>query len=136
MIPNSACRKNQLPRLASPVLLVCASADELLMKDGSRLIGKVVKKGNGTLGFETVFAGVIKVQWAEVSELHTDEPASSIELGELAFINPAPWRLGEGLHWTGRVNLALNSQRGNTDTTYRIKLGNQWQPLITMEQGI
>ena len=63
----------------SVLLLVCAvpgSADELLMKDGSRLLGKVVKKENGTLEFETTFAGVIKVQWAEVSELHADEPVT------------------------------------------------------------
>jgi putative salt-induced outer membrane protein YdiY len=123
------------------------SADELLMKDGSRLHGKVVKKEDGILEFKTTFAGVIKVQWAEVSELHADEPvtvmraneetstataiknteqatllesgadepASSIEPGELAFINPAPWRLGEGIKWTGRVNLDLKTQRGNTD---------------------
>jgi len=152
MTPKSACRKNLLPRLALSVLLVCAvapaPADELLMKDGSRLVGKVVKKENDTLEFETAFAGVIKVQWAEVSELHADEPvtvmraneetstatiiknteaatlleadggepASSIEPEALAFINPAPWRLGEGVHWTGRVNLALESERGNTDS--------------------
>jgi putative salt-induced outer membrane protein YdiY len=123
------------------------SADELLMKDGSRLHGKVVKKEDGILEFKTTFAGVIKVQWAEVSELHADEPvtvmraneetstataiknteqatllesgadepASSIEPDELAFINPAPWRLGEGIKWTGRVNLDLKTQRGNTD---------------------
>jgi putative salt-induced outer membrane protein YdiY len=133
------------------MLLMCtaasAYADELLMKDGSRLLGKVVKKENGTLEFETAFAGVIKVQWAEVSELSVDEPvtimleneettraaiirnteqatlletapdepASSIEPGQLAFINPAPWRMGKGVRWTGRVNLDLKSQRGNTD---------------------
>ena len=123
------------------------SADELLMKDGSRLQGKVVKKEDGILEFETGFAGVIKVQWAEVSELHADEPVtvmlendetvtaatirnteqetllesevgepgSSIEPDQLAYINPAPWRLGEGIRWTGRVNLALKTQRGNTD---------------------
>jgi putative salt-induced outer membrane protein YdiY len=152
MTPDFARRNYLLSRLALSVLLVCAaaaaSADELLLRDGSRLVGKVVKKEKGTLEFETVFAGVIKVQWAEVSELHADEPvtvmrvneetstattirnteaatlleaggdepASSIEPGELAFINPQPWRLGKGVHWTGRVNLALESQRGNTDS--------------------
>jgi len=47
--------------------------------------------------------------------LHADEPASSIDPGELAFINPVPWRTGEGIKWTGRVNFDLKSQRGNTD---------------------
>jgi len=151
MTSFTACKKNLFPLLAISVLLTSvanpALADELLMKDGSRLLGKVVKQEDGTLEFETAFAGVIKVQWAEVSELHadepvtvmlgseetvsatniknteqeilletdTDEPDSSIEPGDLAFINPEPWRLGEGIRWTGRVNLDLKSQRGNTD---------------------
>ncbi len=51
-----------------------AWADELLMKDGSRLIGEVVKRENGTLEFKTSYAGVIKVKWDEVAELHADEP--------------------------------------------------------------
>jgi len=150
MYTKLAGRKKLLSLLVLPVLLISvtpAPADELLMKDGSRLHGKVVKKEDGILEFKTSFAGVIKVQWAEVSVLHADEPvtvmleneetisaatirnteqaillegdadepASSIEPGELAFINPAPWRLGEGIRWTGRVNLDLKSQRGNTD---------------------
>ena len=133
------------------VLLLAAGstvvADELLLKDGSRLLGKVVKKEDGTLDFETAFAGVVKVQWDQVSELRADEPvtvmleneetasattikntegetlleteadepASSIAPEQLALINPAPWRLGQGALWTGRVNLDLKSQRGNTD---------------------
>jgi putative salt-induced outer membrane protein YdiY len=151
MYEKSVYRINLLSLLVLPMMLLVTgapvSADELLMKDGSRLLGTVVKKENGTLEFKTTFAGVIKVQWSEVSELHTDEPvtvmrandetstatviknteqatllessadepASSIEPGNLTFINPAPWRLGEGARWTGRMNLVLKSQRGNTD---------------------
>ena len=143
-------RKKRLSLLVLSLLLMTGSpvpADELLMKDGSRLLGTVVKKEGGILEFKTAFAGVIKVQWAEVSELRADapvtvmrvneetstatairntgqatllesdtgEPLASIEPDELAFINPEPWRLGEGARWTGRVNLDLKSQRGNTD---------------------
>jgi len=151
MYTKSMYKINLLSLFILPVMLLLtgtpASADELLMKDGSRLQGKVVKKEDGILEFETGFAGVIKVQWAEVSELHADEPVtvmlennetvsavtirnmeeeillegevgepgSSIEPDQLAFINPAPWRLGAGIRWTGRVNLALKTQRGNTD---------------------
>jgi putative salt-induced outer membrane protein YdiY len=49
-------------------------ADELLMKDGSRLLGKVVKKEDSTLEFETTYAGVIKVSWDSVSELRAEKP--------------------------------------------------------------
>jgi len=73
-------RINLLSLFILPVMLLLTgtpvSADELLMKDGSRLHGKVVKKEDGILEFETGFAGVIKVQWAEVSELHADEPVT------------------------------------------------------------
>jgi len=124
-----------------------AVADELIMKDGSRLVGEVIKKDSGsTIEFKTSYAGVIKVKWAEVSELITDKPmtlllksgdtrqimsAKNIEgsivtsaesgaveeipLGEVAFVNPEPWRLGEVWSWKGNVNVDLNYERGNSD---------------------
>jgi len=49
-------------------------ADELIMKDGSRLLGKVVKKEDDTLEFETSYAGILKVKWSEVSKLIADAP--------------------------------------------------------------
>jgi len=69
---------SRLPALLL-LTLVClpvqqVSADELLMRDGSRLLGKVVKREGDTLEFETSYAGVIKVKWDEISELHADEP--------------------------------------------------------------
>ena len=49
-------------------------ADELIMKDGSRLMGKVLKEDGGVVDFETSYAGVIKVKLGEISELVADEP--------------------------------------------------------------
>ena len=124
-----------------------AMADELIMKDGSRLLGKVVKEDDGsTIEFKTSYAGVIKVKWTEVSELITDEPmtvllkngetrevtsANNTEAGvvtadesgatetihqsDVAYVNPEPWRLGQGWKWTGIVNVDLNYERGNSD---------------------
>lgn len=127
-----------------------AYADELIMKDGSRLIGEVVKRENGTLEFKTSYAGVINISWDEVAELHADEPMKlmlddesistakhiksseeglfisdddiepdlsepSLAQDELAFINPAPWRTGDGYKLDGHINFALEKQRGNTD---------------------
>ncbi len=123
-------------------------ADELIMRNGSRLIGEVGRKEDGTLGFKTSFAGTIKVKWSEVRELRLDEPvkimlangevirarvirnvsetSTTVELepdepprsyapSELAYVNPAPWRDGEGYKFSGRVNFALKRERGNTD---------------------
>ncbi len=123
-------------------------ADELIMRDGSRLIGKVVRKETHILVFDTSFAGRINVKWDQISELRTDEPATvllsnedvikvrvfkntgentvveqepgeplrTLTPSELAFINPAPWRLGQGFRFTGRVDIALEYDRGNTET--------------------
>ena len=145
-----------IPRLSALLLLtlVClpatqSHADELLMRDGSRLLGKVVKREGGTLDFETSYAGVIKVKWDEVSELHTDEPmklmlkdestltaqhiknteagillddnieadqsTETLAQSELEYINPDPWRTGDGFKLDGHINFALSKERGNTD---------------------
>ena len=124
-----------------------ATADELFLKDGSRLIGTVTKQdGGSTLDFSTTYAGVIKVKWAEVDKVITDEamtlllangetrdvisaqntpegvatvaPSGTAEtflLDDVAFVNPEPWRLGEGWHWEGRLSTELNHERGNSD---------------------
>jgi len=123
-----------------------AMADELIMKDGSRLMGKVMKEDGGVVDFETSYAGTIKVKWSEISELITDEPITvllknketreatnaknteagvvladesgtteTIPVSEVAYVNPEPWRLGKGWKWSGRVNVDLNYERGNSD---------------------
>ena len=141
-------------RLALMTLLCSATllagfqtmADELIMKDGSRLLGKVLKEDDGVVDFETSYAGTIKVKWTEISELIADEPmtvllenretravtnAKNTEAGvvladesgttetippsEIAYVNPEPWRVGKGMKWSGRMNVDLNYERGNSD---------------------
>jgi putative salt-induced outer membrane protein YdiY len=147
------CKTIKIPRsLALTVATILLSgfsaiADELLMNDGSRLVGKIIKNdGNSTLYFSTTYAGVIKVKWAKVSEVISDEPiimllkngktlqitsskntqegvvaatetgkTETFSLDETAYINPEPWRLGEGWNWTGRLNAVLKYERGNSD---------------------
>lgn len=122
------------------------SADTLVMKDGSRLNGEVVRQEGGSLEFSTPYAGVINVQWSEISEVRTDKPMElflgnreliktqgitrtdaglSVETAdgprqladaELAYINPDKWQRGEGYKLSGQVNLGLEFQEGNTDT--------------------
>ncbi|MBQ0718672.1 MAG: DUF481 domain-containing protein [Gammaproteobacteria bacterium] len=132
---------------ASLLASLPAIADELIMKDGSRLIGEVVKQdGGSTFDFKTSYAGVIKVKWSQTSELHTDKAITvllengetrqinsakstetgiatatesgtieSFTLAEVAYVNPEPWRLGEGWNWTGNTNALLNYERGNSE---------------------
>ncbi len=60
--------------LALSLLLPLAEADEIIMRDGSRLLGTVVKRENSTLDFKTSYAGVIKIDWAEVAEITSEKP--------------------------------------------------------------
>ncbi|HFD80741.1 MAG TPA: DUF481 domain-containing protein [Gammaproteobacteria bacterium] len=153
MIVNMSIRHFVSPVLFafSPLFLLSsgsvAVADELLMKDGSRLLGEVVKREHGILEFKTSYAGVIKVKWEAVAELQSDKPmklmlkdestitakhitndvdelvvegegelpAQTLGQATVEYINPEPWRTGEGYKLTGRANAALSIERGNTD---------------------
>ena len=124
------------------------SADEVVLKNGSHLIGEVLKKDGNSLEFKTPFAGTLKIEWSNILEVKMDKPIQllledestlmaenlinnedSIEISnasktqtqtisqsEMAYINPDPWRLGVGYKTTGNINIALKSQRGNTDS--------------------
>jgi hypothetical protein len=121
------------------------SADTLVMMDGSRLNGEVIHQEGGALEFSTPYAGVIQVQWSQVSEVIADKPMElfldnkelitsqriirstsgmtvetasgtrQITDADLVYINPEKWRRGEGYKLSGRVNLGVEYQQGNTD---------------------
>ncbi len=128
--------------------LATAKADELIMKNGDRLTGKVGRKTDGLLEFRTPYAGTIKVKWDRIASIRTDEAVTlmlkdetvveglmtmdgdgtivlsaeredrvqEIDPETIAFVNPEPWRTGTGVKFTGRLNLAFERERGNTDT--------------------
>jgi putative salt-induced outer membrane protein YdiY len=50
------------------------SADEVVLKNGSHLVGEVLKKQNDILEFKTPFAGVIKIKWKNIVEVKSDKP--------------------------------------------------------------
>ena len=121
-------------------------SDELIMKDGSRLMGKVVKEDDGVVDFETSYAGVIKVKWSEINEVIVDESITillknketreatnvkntdagivladdsgvteTLSPDEIDYVNPEPWRVGKGMKWSGKINVDLDYERGNSD---------------------
>lgn len=59
-------------------------ADEIRLKNGDRLSGKVVTMENGKLVFKTSYAGDLTINWAEVESLKTDEPVSIVLIDETA----------------------------------------------------
>ena len=121
------------------------SPDTLKLKDGSMLFGKLLSSDSGTIHFESQHAGALSVPIKNVAELSseqtvvfkfhdgrvirlpkvtlTHEPLAittkdgvmNYSLADVAVINPEPWMLGVGHHWTGSLIFALELQSGNTD---------------------
>lgn len=120
-----------------------AMSDRIELVNGSVLIGKFLDADNGSVSFETEFAGTLKVSQAQIiamdvrSELTLQLEDGSIvktdslvvaeqtmaldaaieanyALAQLTRINPEPWELGNGYRHTGIVSSAFSLQRGNT----------------------
>ena len=129
------------------LLAGAVAADEMLMKNGSRLIGTVVSASDGKIEFDTEFAGTISVNADDVDTLYTEEKVTVMmndgrviedqkiaarddklimmsdnmeavlfEADDMRRLNPEPWELGQGYRWTGKFGMALQIERGNTDT--------------------
>jgi putative salt-induced outer membrane protein YdiY len=131
--------------LATLIGLPAAYGDEVVLRDGSRLVGTVVSRDDGTLGFKTAFADTIKIKWSEIATISTEKPmeflladdrtlmvtqvtnnsddmtvtgedgATTLAQADVSIINPEPWRKGEGMKFSGHANAGLSRQRGNTD---------------------
>ncbi|HEY8559692.1 MAG TPA: DUF481 domain-containing protein [Pyrinomonadaceae bacterium] len=52
------------------------SADQIVMTNGDRLTGKVVKKDGDSITIESELAGTVKIKWSSVAEVMFDEPMS------------------------------------------------------------
>lgn len=118
--------------------------DEILLKNGSRLIGDVVDSRDGVVKIKTDFAGTLSVKLDQIVSVNTDAPVvllmedktvvkddsltikeeqlvlsttgQSYPVEQLSVVNPQPWELGHGYRWTGIVSAALVRERGNSDT--------------------
>ena len=53
---------------------LAAHADEVVLKNGDKVTGKVLDLAKGKLRVETAHSGVISVDWAQVATLKTDGP--------------------------------------------------------------
>jgi len=133
-----------------------SAPDEILLKNGSRILGEVKGSRDGVVTIKTDFAGTIDVDMKQVKSVITADPvvmlmtddsvqrdstlvikeeqlvlsdgAQTLPVEELLIVNPEPWELGEGYRWTGSIGFALSSQRGNTDTDdLNYKLDSQWR---------
>ncbi len=56
-------------------------ADQIILTNGDKITGKIVKKDGDKIVIETEFAGVVTVLWSAVSKIVADEPVN-IELAD------------------------------------------------------
>jgi hypothetical protein len=71
-------------------------ADEVIMKDGSRLVGTVVSMKSKKLVFKTSFAGNITIKWDQVARLSTENPVE-VSLGDEQIYKGKVVPSGEGM---------------------------------------
>jgi len=86
-----------------------ALADTVKLKNGDILSGTVVKKETNQLVFQTKYAGEIKINWADISSLSTENPVKVILVNEASFTGEI--QTAED----GRAKLNLTGLNTNTD---------------------
>src|SRR5438128_6802240 len=66
------------------IVAVASADDEVKLKNGDRLTGKLKAVTGGHLFLETTYAGPLKIKWADVVSVKTDAPIKVIlTTGEL-----------------------------------------------------
>ncbi len=65
------------------LVMSCPSifADQIVLKNGDRLTGKIVKKDGDKIVIQTEFAGLVTILWSAVDKIVADEPVN-IELAD------------------------------------------------------
>ena len=60
----------------------CWPAAKVVLKNGDKLTGEIVKSDGKTLVMKTVYAGNVEIQWEAVSEIASDKPVYVILQGD------------------------------------------------------
>lgn len=60
--------------LLSVCVTACAFGDQIILKNGDRLSGSIVKSDNKTLTLKSEFAGTVEIQWDAITQVTADSP--------------------------------------------------------------
>lgn len=109
-----------------------AAADEVVLRNGDRLSGKVLHVADGKLELRTPYAESLQLDWATVARIRTDAPVVVLRRGEtrptrlaltpetalddIVYVNPKPHETGLGTTYSGRAALAASYVRGNAES--------------------
>lgn len=130
------------PLLTGVVCTKSVLGDEIKLKNGDRISGKILSKYNGAVVVKTSYAGTLKIAWQEIESIRADKPleimtknddlttASSfilkdkrgpvknneVSLDDVHYINPPAYITGRGVDWKGRADVAVSITDGNTKT--------------------
>lgn len=121
-----------LAALALAAASGCARADEVVLKNGDRLSGKLLHLAGGKLRFRPAYAAAMDLDWRDVAAVSTDAPVAVLRRGEAAparmrlspevaledivYVNPQPHESGLGTTYSGRAALAASYVRGNAES--------------------
>ena len=89
--------------LLIPLVVFTASADQVTLKNGDRITGKVVKKDGATLTFKSDAFGDVTVPWEKVAQLVSEGPLTVV--------------LPDGKSVLGKVTTTENKLEVTTETT-------------------
>jgi putative salt-induced outer membrane protein YdiY len=137
-------------------------ADTIELIDGSVISGQLLGGSSAQIVFESDAAGKLSIPSGKVVAIESHQPvvlklsddrvirAPSLKLSQGQFvvmtasgvqsyaladidkINPEPWMLGQGYHWTGNLTLAWEVQSGNTNKNeLDYALDSVWESLTT-----
>jgi putative salt-induced outer membrane protein YdiY len=137
-------------------------ADTIELVDGSVISGQLLGGSSAQIIFESDAAGKLSIPSGKVVAIESHQPivlklsddrvirAPSLKLSQGQFvvistsgmqsytladidkINPKPWMLGQGYHWTGNLTLAWEVQSGNTNKNeLDYALDSVWESLTT-----
>ena len=157
--------------LALALLMEPTLADTVIMRNGDRLTGEVLRQEGGELLIRTAYAGTIALDWGQVSDVRLDAPATvllddervvtvaaltrekeslrfetpagrepmTVATNQVRVIQPEPWEMGDGGKFSGRINLALEDQTGNSESTEldvdaTLRYRRRWSELETFGQ--
>src|SRR4051812_35858175 len=104
--PFNAALEAAIAIIFLPVCVSLARADQVIMKNGDRVTGAVVKKDGKELTIKTVQFGTVTTRWEEVESIQTDQPVTvTVDGGPTV----------EGTLNTSGGNIVITSQTGNSN---------------------
>ena len=137
-------------------------SDEVVITNGDRLTGDIVRQDNETLRLKTSYTGTLEIKWSDIVEVILDDPTTillddektlqvdsfkrvedefvllpngstkpiTVPASNVKVIEPEPWELGQGHKFTGRINLSIDNERGNSEKNefdLDFNLNNRWR---------